>query len=197
MEHDELPEGERSPSDSTAALLTRIRAGDRRAIEQLVGRHLPALRHWAHARLPVAARSLGDTDDLVQETIVRALRRLESFEIRPNSNGFPAYLRRIFVNLIRDEIRKASVHPTRHELDDGHRDPAPTPLETLIGQDSLTRYERALSRLPESQRAAVILRLEMGLSYAEVGESLGSRSAEAARSLVVRAVQRLAQELEP
>jgi len=59
----------RADLTSTATLIGRIQDGDRDARELLVQRCLPALRRWAHGRLPAYGRSLSDTDDLVQVTV--------------------------------------------------------------------------------------------------------------------------------
>ena len=65
-----------SELESTASLLSRIRAGDDSAQELLLERYLPALRRWATGRLPWRARHLADTDDIVQITLVRTLKKV-------------------------------------------------------------------------------------------------------------------------
>src|SRR5882672_4044251 len=66
--------------EKTLDLLTRVKSGDPEALERLVARCLPPLRRWAHGRLPRYARDMQDTADLVQDTIVSALKRLDQFE---------------------------------------------------------------------------------------------------------------------
>lgn len=135
-----------------------------------------------------------DTDDLVQVTLLRALNRLDRFE--PLHEGaLLAYLRRILLNCIRDEVRRSVRHPDRVEIPASQPDREATPLERAIGRERVARYEEALGALPELQQQAVILRLELGLSHQEVAEALGSPSAAAARMVVVRAVERLAETL--
>jgi Sigma-70 region 2 len=70
------------PQETTAILIAKVRAGDTTAKERLFTRCLPVLRRWAHHRLPHRLRGVGDTDDLVQETLLRALRNLNAFEVR-------------------------------------------------------------------------------------------------------------------
>jgi DNA-directed RNA polymerase specialized sigma24 family protein len=60
-------------------LLQRARQGDQDALNALFERYLPALRRWARGRLPRWTRDLRDTDDLVQETLVQTLGRLDAF----------------------------------------------------------------------------------------------------------------------
>ena len=63
--------------EPTIELLVRAREGDRLAVEALLQRCLPGVRRWAHGRLPPAARASLDTQDLVQETVLHVLRRLD------------------------------------------------------------------------------------------------------------------------
>jgi len=181
--------------ESTAGLLQRVRGGDARARERLLARYLPALRRWAHGRLPARARELADTDDLVQVTLIRALDHLGDFEPqRPGS--FLAWLRRILLNALRDEIRRTVRRPRREPLDDALPDPGPSVVERAIGSESLERYETALSGLSDDQQEAVILRIEMGLTHEQVAEAMGKPSANAARMVVVRALARLAEAMD-
>ena len=62
-----------------------------------------------------------------------------------------------------------------------------------LERERLDRYESGLTRLPADQREAVILRLEMDYSHAEIAAALGRPSADAARMLVARALVALAE----
>ena len=181
--------------DSTAVLLHRVRAGDDEARERLVARHLPLLRAWAHRRLPVGARGLADTDDLVQVTFVRALNQVQAFEPR-HEGAFLAYLRQILLNAIRDEIRRARRRGPHEEVDPDLEADDPSPLETAIGRDALARYDRAFGQLGSEQQEAVFMRVEMGMTYEEIGVALGKNSANTARMVVSRALARLAVAME-
>jgi RNA polymerase sigma-70 factor (ECF subfamily) len=177
--------------DSTARLLLRIRKGDVRAKDLLMARYLKSLQRFAHGRLPAGARDLFDTDDLVQVTLVRALEHVERFE--PQGPGsFHAYMRRALLNQIRDQARRTARSPEHSELPENLAAPERSPLERAIGRDALERYEKALSRLSQEQQEAVVLRLELGFTYEEIGAAIGSPTANAARMLVTRAVARLA-----
>ena len=190
VESDE-PDG-RAARESTASLLDLVRDGDKSARERLVRRYLPALHRWARGRLPRYARDLSDTDDLVQVCFTKALAHVREFQ--PQKDGaFLAYLRRILLNQIRDEIRRVSRRPRSEELPDEVLDESPSPLEEAIGREKLEAYEAALATLPERQQEAVILRLELGFTHGEVAEALGFRSPDAARMAVARGLARLSE----
>jgi RNA polymerase sigma factor (sigma-70 family) len=180
--------------DSTANLLARIREGDRSAREQLVGRYIQTMKRWAHGRLPASARGLVDTDDLVQSTLIRSLNRLGSFEPR-HDGAFLAYLRRALLNLIRDEIRRASWRPEAGPACDAIAAREPTPMENLLGRETLQRYEEAFGRLSDREQVAVFLRVELGMEYRAIAKALGIPTPNAARMYVVRAIARLAERL--
>jgi RNA polymerase sigma-70 factor (ECF subfamily) len=183
-----------SPLESTAALLAQVRAGDAPSRERLCRRYLPMLRAWAHGRLPPRARGLADTDDLAQIVLMRALAAIDRFEPR-REGAFVAYLRRILLNAVRDELRR-SVRAPGSRVDPEtvvHR--GASPLEQAIGSELLECYEEALARLPEENREAVILRLEFGYDYAEIAAALERPSADAARMMVTRSLLRLAEDM--
>lgn len=178
--------------ETTFTLLERVRAGDTGALDTLLGRYLPRLKRWARGRLPRFARDLTDTDDLVQETLLRSFKQMEHFEAR-NEGALQAYLRQAIVNRIRDELRRNKRGPTPTELDDGHPDEAPSPLEAAIGREAMESYDAALATLRDEDREAIIGRVELGLSYQELADALGKPSAEAARKAAERALLRLAE----
>lgn len=182
------------PLETTTDLLALVRAGDERALDRLIARVLPPLRAWAHRRLPQRARDLAETDDLVQVTIVRALRHLNRFESR-GEGALLAYLRQILLNQVRDELRRTSRRAVGEDVGEALPDPAPSLVEQLVGRETLERYERALQRLGEEQRQAVLLKVELGYSNAEIAEVLGRPSADAARVFVARALAALAEKM--
>jgi RNA polymerase sigma factor (sigma-70 family) len=183
-----------APLDSTYQLLQRIRGGESAARDQLLARYLPVLRAWAHGRLPAGARGMADTDDLVQVTLIRALNRLEAFEYR-HEGAFLAYLRHSVLNAVRQEIRRARRKPTGMPIGESRPDPGESVTANVIGREMRERYEEALMDLTESQREAVMLRLEFGLSFPEIAQALGRPTPGAARLLVVRGLVKLAEQL--
>jgi len=187
--HD-LPPADATAMTSTVDLLERLRNGDDAAISQLVERSLPPLKRWARGRLPTWARSLAETQDLVQDAVIRAMPHLNTFEAR-HPGALQAYLRQAIANRIRDEIRKVQSRPVGQDPVSGIVDAAPSPLEHVIGRERLERYEAAMARLQPAEREAIIARLELQQSYEEVALALGKPSAGAARMAVTRAVRHL------
>jgi RNA polymerase sigma-70 factor (ECF subfamily) len=180
--------------DGTSDLLERARAGDREALNALFERHIPTLRRWASGRLPGYARDLGDTADLVQETVIDALKHLNRFEYR-GEGALQAYLRQAVINRIRNELRRISRRGATESLDSAMTADGTSPLEAAIGQQTLEQYESGLDRLNPDERQAVIARVEMGMSYDEIAALLDKPTANAARMTVVRALLRLAEEM--
>ena len=192
----ESTHGVSSELESTFLLIEQIRAGDKSALDRLLRRFLPLLTRWASGRLPRGARDLSDTEDLVQETIISALRHLDHIEIR-GEGALQAYLRRAVLNRIRDELRRHGRRGLAETLDENLRAKEDSPLEIAIGNEALERYEAALSRLSAGDREAVIARIELGQTYAEIASALGKPSTEAARMAVNRALARLARLMTP
>jgi|SRR5262245_31585651 len=192
-DHEDLAaEAPRPGALSTAALLIRVRAGEPAAREALAGRYLTSLRRWAHGRVPVRARDLVDTDDIVQSTLMRAFNRIHDFEPR-REGAFFAYMRQILLNQIRDEARRGRRRPDHVEFEDEIPNADRSVLDEVIGRENVERYESALARLSESHREALILRIEMGYRYREVAEGMELPSSNAARKLVARALVHLAE----
>jgi RNA polymerase sigma-70 factor, ECF subfamily len=185
--------GEEDP-DSSIRLLARIREGDGDALNRLIARHLPALQRWASGRLPRGIRDLEDTADLVQETVIRALKHLDHFEYR-REGALQAYLRQAVYNRIRMEFRRRRSRPSVTELGAEIADAGPSPLEEAVGREAVERYDRALARLKAEDREAVIAKMELDCSYADLARALGKPSADAARMAVGRALLRLAEEM--
>ena len=193
-ERRDRPGGASPLLDSTFALIERVRGGDREALDRLMARHVGPLRRWISGRLPRWARDLADTDDLVQDTLLRTFRKMEDFEPR-NVGALQAYLRQAVLNRLRDELRRKGRAPAMIDLDDVQLEARESPLEEAIGRQALERYEAALARLRPAEREAIIARVEMDYSYEEMAEVLDKPSAEAARKAARRALLRLAEEM--
>jgi RNA polymerase sigma-70 factor (ECF subfamily) len=182
--------GSTSP-ESTVALLARAREGDEAALNQVFARAIPLLKRWASGRLPRWARDMVDTDDLVQDTVINTLKRIDVFEYRADA-ALQAYLRQAVMNRIRNEIRRATRHPAPETLDSAAPDAGMSPLEELIGRQTVEAYDEAMAQLDPGEREAIVGRVELGLSYDELASAMGRPSPDAARMAVGRAILKLA-----
>jgi RNA polymerase sigma-70 factor (ECF subfamily) len=153
-----------TPFENTQFLLQRAQAGDSLALDRLCRRYLPRLRRWATGRLPAKARGYLDTDDLVQDTLIRALHRFPSFEFR-QEGALQAYLRQAVLNNVREQARLLRNRPPISQLDGNERASDPSPLEQAVGQDLAERYEAAFNRLRPEDQQSIVVRIEMDFSY--------------------------------
>jgi len=176
--------------ESTIELVVRAQGGDRGAVEALLQRCLPSLKRWAHGRLPAIARGSLDTEDLVQESAMHVLRRLDVFEPR-HVGAMQAYLRQSVINRIRDEVRRIGRQPPPVELPDDLPSDRETPLETAIRSEAYERYRDALMHLRPKDRELIVARIEMQWSLAEIAHRFNIPTVEAVRMAVMRAVRRL------
>ena len=181
--------------EATVDLVQRARTGDQAAFDELFTRYETRLRRWAHGRLPRGARGAMDTQDLVQETLAKVFQRIPAFEPR-HPGAFRDYVWTTLWNRIRDIARSQTRRGPSDSLDGMDLPSAgPSPLEEAMGSEVFARYEAAMERLRPEDREAVIARVELGLSHAEVAESLGKPSVAAAHMAVSRALVRLAEEM--
>ncbi|HWN83927.1 MAG TPA: sigma-70 family RNA polymerase sigma factor [Vicinamibacterales bacterium] len=180
--------------EPTIELVVRAREGDRLAVEALLQRCLPGLRRWAHGRLPAAARGSLDTSDLVQETVLHVLRRLDHFEPR-HVGAMQAYLRQSVINRIRDEVRKVTRHPTPVELPMDLVSDHTSPLEIAVQSEAYQQYREALGGLGSRDRELVVARIEAQWSVAEIAKRFEMPTSDAARMAVGRAIKRLTTKL--
>jgi len=120
---------------------------------------IPALRRYARA----LTRNAETADDLVQDTLVRALRSEHLF----HGGDMRSWLYTILTNLNRNRLRSLARRPAMTPLNE---DDAPDASGPEAGRRDI---ERALALLAEEQRAALLLVVLEGLTYREVAEVQG------------------------
>lgn len=179
---------------SSLQLVTRAQRGDEDARNALCARYLPRLRRWAHGRLPKSFDGVLSTEDIVQETLIRVLSNLHTFEFT-HDGSFQAYLSQALRNRIFDERRKASRRPIPDELDDQRQSFDRSPLEQAMSAEDIARYEKALAKLSPLDHAVVVMRVEWGFSFKDAARDLGLPSAGAAQMRLRRALVRIAQDM--
>jgi len=182
--------------EPTIELVVKARKGNRLAVEALLQRSIPGLKRFAHGRLPAAARGALDTGDLVQETVLHVLRRLDTFEPR-HVGAMQAYLRQSVINRIRDEVRRIGRHPAPAELPQDLVSDIPSPLEEAVRSEAYDRYREVLTQLSPRDREMVVARIEAQWSLGEIAERFNMRTVDGARMAVTRALRRLMDRLKP
>jgi RNA polymerase sigma-70 factor (ECF subfamily) len=177
--------------------VARARSGDQGAFQALVERHSRAVFRLAY-------RMTGneqDAEDVVQETFLKAFKRVGQFEDRAH---FGSWLYRIAANCAYDTLR-ARGRRDRHLAEPKHEearpmetvpsdDPAPDRL--VWGAQLQRRVGIAMARLSERERAAFVLRHFEQMPTREIAEALGLAEG-AAKHSVFRAVRKLREALEP
>ncbi len=180
-------------SAATQRLLQQVRAGDRRAFEQLFARHRSFLRHHIEVRLDPRLRARVDPSDVVQETHLEAFRRLEDYLertpmpfrlwLRKTADERLLLLQRRHLGAARRAVGRevplpdaSSLQLARQFLASGS-----TPSQRLNRHELAAAVRRALGRLPASDREVLLLRpLEM-LSNQEAAHVLGIEPAAASQ----------------
>lgn len=176
--------------DEDAELMRAIAAGDEKAFQQLLRRHLAAA-------VRLAARVLGGNaaaEDIAQQAFLRVWQHAGNFE-DPAKKGarFSTWLYRIVVNLCIDEKRKRQFD----NIDDipDLVDPEPDAEKALRQKEQARRVRDALQELPERQRTAFVLCFYEGYSNKEAADMLGI-GLKAIESLLVRARKHLREKLQ-
>lgn len=139
--------------------------GQQQQIDQIYQAHGRFLCSMAQ----LLCRSSSDSEDLVQETLVRTMRHCH--KLRASSNP-RAWLMRVMRNLFIDRLRSRKAWPALVELDDEIPAPAPESRawwETLDRRDICT----GLDKLPDEQRQAFELFAFEGCSYAAIASRVG------------------------
>ena len=181
------------PSDADipdAELLRRHAHGDHEAFGVLFRRHRDRL--WA-----VALRTLGDPEeaaDALQDAMISAFRRAGSFR---GDSAVTTWLHRIVVNACLDRTRRVAARPATPAGGDQNLEaaaqagPARPPADPVSGRDAALDVDAALRRLPDEQRAALVLVDMLGYAVADAAEVLGV-SAGTVKSRCARGRARLA-----
>lgn len=154
-------------------LVARSIRGDRESFNELILR-------WERPIYALAYRTIGredDARDVCQETFLRAFRALPGFR---GQAKFSSWLYRITLNLCRDWMRRQRRAPfvsVPDNVDPAELAAVGEPSETiedLVARRDLTRMvERVMTRLPEEQRTAIILKEYHGLTFQEIAELMG------------------------
>lgn len=162
-----MPGARSAPSsleDDEHGLVERVRRGDPGAFDSLVSQYM-------RRAFAVAYRLLGnreDAEDLVQETFMAVLRKIDSFE---RGRAFSPWFFRILVNRGLN-ARKSRALRTGDELPEHAADGGASPERAAEQAELRARLRTALNGLPERQRVIVELFELEGFSGPEIAEIL-------------------------
>ncbi|MFI6293318.1 sigma-70 family RNA polymerase sigma factor [Nonomuraea sp. NPDC050790] len=177
--------------DSDLRELTSLAvAGDRSAIESLLGELRPMVVRYCRARLGRVSGQYHIADDVAQEVCIAVLSALPRY--RDMGRPFASFVFGIASHKVADALRSSvrCAVPTQ-DLPDGP-DEGPGPEETVVRYIEVEHARRLLARLPANQRELLLLRVVSGLSAEETGNVLGM-SPGAVRVAQHRALARLRQ----
>ena len=196
------------PIQGAAHWLPLARTGSSEAL----GRLLEACRGYllliAQRELDPHLQAKGGISDLVQETLLDALRDFPRFQGKTEAEVL-AWLRRLLLNNLvsftrryrdagkRQIGREVPLEAGDSSAERGGRVPAntPSPSGAAMDREQAAAIERALERLPDDYRRAIVLRYREERSFEDMGREL-NLTPNAARKLWLRALKRLQQETE-
>jgi RNA polymerase sigma-70 factor, ECF subfamily len=176
------PQSTTPTPEADQALVAAYRNGDQRAAAQLIERHMAALGRFLYS----SGADADEVDDLVQETLFRAFRRLATWR---GEASFRSWLFTIGGNLLRDYFRSRKGRRVV-SLDDYDIPDGSDPHSDLAAVEVQDRIRRGIAQLPRLQREVFLLRSQEGAEYEEIAVSLGTTPG-AARVHYHHAVRRL------
>lgn len=188
---------------SDVQLMLDVKAGDQQSFELLLQRYRTPLVNFLYRMV----RSREQAEDLAQEVFLRVYRAREDYE---PSAKFTTWLFRIATNLALNSLRdhryqKLEISmdaPIVADAEDGDERPMevadehPDIEQHLVEEARKKMIRHAIEKLPEKQRAAVLLHKYQELDYAEISKILRC-SESALKSLLFRAYETLRVELAP
>lgn len=187
--------------DSDAALMLRVKRGDRAAFEELVSKFQQPVLNFVYRALPDAA----EAEDLAQGVFVQVWKSAARYE---PSAKFSTWLFTIARNLCLNEFRRRARHPADsldapvhaeteeprgHGIEDRREIAAP---DALLRGELEAKVTEAIAALPENQRTALLLWQHDELAYEDIAEVIGC-SVSAVKSLIHRARETMKARLKP
>jgi len=189
-----------NPTDPDAALMLRVKQGDRDAFEELVEKYKQPVMNLVFRTL----RDATEAEDLAQHVFIQVYKSAHRYEV---SAKFSTWLFTIARNLCLNEIRRRSRHPADsldQHLAGDEEQPARdisdrkafAAHDELLQRELVDKIDQALADLPENQRTAIQLCRQEELSYEDIAKVLGC-SLSATKSIIHRAREVLKERLKP
>ncbi|HTT12766.1 MAG TPA: RNA polymerase sigma factor RpoE [Burkholderiaceae bacterium] len=188
-----------SDREADQILVEQVQRGDKHAFELLVAKY----QRKIFRLLSRLIRDTAEIEDVAQEAFIKAYRALPNFR---GESAFYTWLYRIAINTAKNYLvaqgRRAPT-TTETEIDEAEtfdegdqlRD-VNTPDSMLLSKQVGEAVNRAIDKLPEDLRTAIVLRELEGLSYEEIAETMNCPIGTV-RSRIFRAREAIAEELRP
>jgi RNA polymerase sigma-70 factor, ECF subfamily len=159
--------------DDLAVTVAEAVAGNRVAVERLLGYIRPLVVRYCRARVGRQERSFASADDVAQEVCLAVLTALSTY--RDQGRPFLAFVYGIAAHKVADAHRAAARNraepvaevPDEPELDAG-------PEQRAMRVEMTSRMAELLQVLPAKQREILVLRVVVGLSAEETADAVGS-----------------------
>jgi len=188
-------------SDDESRLYDRATEGDQDALDRLLQRYLPQLHAFVHARLGAELRARESSLDVVQSVCRELLSARAQFDFQ-GEDRFRGWLFTAALNKVRERHRRlhADKRDVAREVD---ADAATsfaviahllTPSQDAIGNETTAALRASLAALSEEHREVITLARLVELPHRIIAEIM-SRSEEATRQLLARAMVQLVREL--
>ena len=186
--------------DPDAALMLRVKRGDRVAFAELVDKYKQPVMNFVFRSL----RDEAEAEDLAQNVFLQVYKSRARYK---QTAKFSTWLFTIARNLCLNELRRRSRHPAE-SLEETHSEYEDQPArqfedksqiaapEEVLHGELAEKIEEALAELPENQRSAILLCRQDDLSYEEIARVLRC-SLSATKSLIHRGREALKEKLKP
>jgi len=164
--------------DPDADLISRLKTGDETALAALMDRHMSTIHKLAFYVLGDAMTA----EDVTQIVFLKTWEKAADW--KPGQARILTWMRRVATNQCLDMLKKKK--PIYTDAVPDTEDVADTPFDALSKQEQSSRVSLALAKLPDRQRAALILSYYQAVSQRE-GASVMDITESAYESLLVRA----------
>lgn len=180
-----------APHDRDAELMLRVREGDTRSFALLLEKHRGPMLHFLYRMVQNEAVA----EELTQEVFLRVYKAREKYE--PTAK-FTTWAFRIATHLAFNWIRDGRSEKAQTSLDEDTRaggiwqvpDRRRTVEQELLHRAKLREVREAIERLPDKQRAAVMMHKYREMEYAQIAGAIGCTES-AVKSLLFRAYEAL------
>jgi RNA polymerase sigma-70 factor, ECF subfamily len=187
-------------SDPDAALMLRVKRGDRAAFAELVDKYKQPVMNFVFRRL----RDETEAEDLAQNVFLQVYKSRARYK---QTAKFSTWLFTITHNLCLNELRRRSRHPAESldETQAENEDQPPRQIEdktqtaapdNVLQTELADKIDEALDELPDNQRSAILLCRQEDLSYEQIAKVLRC-SLSATKSLIHRGRETLKEKLKP